>query len=324
MPFDQQIIPDFEMDRFRELATFRAVAVEGAFNAAARRLGVSAPSVTRLIGDLEARLGVPLFLRSTRALALTEAGRRLLPDAERLLDDLAAAEAAAAGTHGAIGGNLRITAPVLFGQMHLAPVIRDFLDTYKEASVTALLLDRMVNLMEEGIDVALRIAELADSSLTAIRLGSVRHVVVAAPALIARHGMPETPADLAALPTIGGALAEEAARWQFRRNGRTVTVRHAPRLTTTSLPVLVDAARAGWGVARLRSYQVDADLAAGRLVELLPGTDDRHIPVNLVHREGRAAGARTRAFLDFAVPRLRAVLPETGRPRSARGPGRQS
>ncbi len=289
------------MDRFRELSTFVTVADCAGFNAAARQLGISPPSVTRLIGGLEERLGARLFTRTTRRLALTEAGTRFLEDARRLLDDLEAAEAAAAGLHQAPRGVLRITAPVLFGEMHVAPILRDFLDLHPEVSASALFLDRVVDLIDEGMDIAIRIADLPDSGLTAIRLGSVRRVLVAAPAYVARHGTPATPDDLAGHALISTSALDGPGTWRFGAQ----QVRIAPRLRVTSIRAVLDAAAAGWGIARPLSYQVADDLAAGRLVELLPGADSREIPVHIVHAEGRAAAARTRAFIDFTVPRLR-------------------
>ncbi|HEY7646964.1 MAG TPA: LysR family transcriptional regulator, partial [Hyphomicrobiales bacterium] len=170
------------MDRFRELSAFLTVAEEQAFNAAARKLGLSASSVTRLINALEGRIGARLFTRSTRRLALTEAGVRLRAEAEHILQALGAAEASAAGAHQKPAGLLRVTAPVLFGQMHVAPILRAFLDLYPAMSASLILLDRLVNLVEEEIDVALRIGDLPDSSLSAIRVGQLRYVIVASPA----------------------------------------------------------------------------------------------------------------------------------------------
>ena len=184
------------MDRFRELSTFLAVAEEGAFNAAARRLEVSSPAVTRLVTALEARLGVLLFTRTTRQVALTEAGLRLRHDAARILADLGEAEASAAGAHEAPRGMLRVTAPVLFGQRFIAPILRDYLDAFPEVSASALFLDRVVDLIGEGLDVALRIGELPDSSLIATKVGEVRQVTIAAPAYLKRHSLPPDPEEL--------------------------------------------------------------------------------------------------------------------------------
>jgi DNA-binding transcriptional LysR family regulator len=294
------------MDRFRELSAFLTVADERAFNAAARKLGLSASSVTRLINALEARIGARLFTRTTRSLALTEAGVRLRDEAERILPALDAAEASAAGAHQTPAGLLRITAPVLFGQMHVAPIVRDYLDLYPAVSASLVLLDRLVNLIEEGIDIALRIGELPDSSLSAVRIGELRYVIVASPAYIAEHGEPAAPKDLAGhRPIVSGDLHDHH-EWSFHQNGRVITARIAPRFSVSGLTAAIDAALAGWGVARVLSYQVAGHLADGRLKEILPGADDRRLPVHLLHAEGSRAAAKTRAFIDLAAERLRA------------------
>jgi DNA-binding transcriptional LysR family regulator len=294
------------MDRFRELSAFLTVAEEQAFNAAARKLGLSASSVTRLINALEGRIGARLFTRSTRRLALTEAGVRLRAEAEHILQALGAAEASAAGAHQKPAGLLRVTAPVLFGQMHVAPILRAFLDLYPAMSASLILLDRLVNLVEEEIDVALRIGDLPDSSLSAIRVGQLRYVIVASPAYLAAHGEPASPKDLARHRSIVSGDLHRHHDWSFHRSGRVTTARVAPRLGVTGLASAIDAALAGWGIARVLSYQVAEHLAEGRLREVLRGEDDRRMPVHLLHAEGGRAAAKTRAFIDLAADRLRA------------------
>ncbi len=298
------------MDRFRELSTFVAVAEQGAFNAAARQLNSSPPAVTRLVNGLEARLGVRLFTRTTRQVALTEAGARLMADAARILAELEAAEASAAGAHAAPRGVLRITAPVLFGQRFIAPVLRDYLDAYPAVTAEALFVDRIGDLIGEGLDVALRIGELPDSSLTAIRVGAVRRVTVAAPAYLARHGAPQAPGDLARHRVIfpsstGGALA-----WEYAAGGKPLTVRLEPALSVNTMQAAIDAAVAGFGVTRVLSYQVGDAIASGALAEVLEGSESREMPIHLVHSAGRRAAAKIRAFIDLAARRLRA---EAGR-----------
>ena len=293
------------MDRFRQLETLIAVAETGGFHAAGRRLGLSAPSVTRLIAALEARTGTRLFTRTTRQVALTEAGRRLVADAARILGDLAEAEASAAGAHEAPQGVLSITAPVKFGHLHVAPVLRAYLDAHPAVRARTLFVDRVVNLIEEGLDVALRIGQLPDSTLTATRIGHVRRVVVAAPAYLARHGAPERPADLARHRTALATGLSPDARWRFERGGRAEVIQLSPTLRCNTVDAALDAALAGWAVTRLHSYQAAAALADGRLVELLPGADDRQIPVHLLHAEGPLRAAKIRSFIDFAATRLR-------------------
>lgn len=294
------------MDRFRELSIFAAVAEEGAFNAAARRLNLSASVVTRLVNALEARIGARLFTRTTRRVALTEAGDTLFASAGRILEHLEEAEAAAAGAHQVPRGLLRLTAPVLFGQRYLAPIIRDYLDSYPEVSVATVFLDRTVNLIDEGFDVALRIGALPDSSASAIRVGMVRHVTVAAPGYLSEHGTPRRPDDLSEHRIIGAGPLHGPREWSFHADGKMNATRITPRLTVNAITAGVDAAIAGWGVCRVLSYQVADALARGELVEILSAWEDRQLPVQLVHSEGGHAAAKTRAFLDLAAARLRA------------------
>ena len=293
------------MDHFRELSTFVAVAEEGAFNKAARRLNLSPPVVTRLVTALESRIGARLFTRTTRKVALTDAGTRLLADAARVLQDLEAIEASAAGAHQSPQGVLRITAPVMFGHRYVLPILRDFLDSHAAVSATTLFVDRVVEIIDEGLDVALRIGDLPDSSLTARRVGFVRHVTVAAPSYLAAKGRPETPRDLARYRIVQAHPLQDSPRWSFVAGGKTRVVRLVPRLTTNNVASSVESAIAGWGLARALSYQVADELADGRLVEILRTFEDREIPIHLVHAEGRLGAAKTRAFIDFAAQRLR-------------------
>ncbi len=293
------------MDRFRELTTFVAVAETGAFNAAARRLKMSPPAVTRLVTALETRLGVQLFTRTTRQVALTEAGARLREDAQRILAELEEAETAAQGATTAPSGHLRLTAPVLFGQHILAPILRDYLDAYPAVSAEALFIDRNVNLLDEGLDVALRIGELPDSSFSARRVGRLRRIVVAAPAYLERHGIPETPEALRDHRLMLSTSVSEVLSWTFTKGGQRRSLRVAPRLSVNGLQTVIDAAVAGWGITRVLSYQVSDALAEGRLVELLGDFEDAEIPIHLLHAEGRRAAAKTRSFIDFAAARLR-------------------
>lgn len=294
------------MDRFRELATFLAVAEEGAFNAAARRLRASPPAVTRQVTALEERLGVQLLARTTRQVSLTEAGRRLRDDAARILGDLQEAEAAAAGVQAVPSGELSLTAPVMFGRRFVAPILRDYLDTHPAVTARALFIDRNVPLQDEGLDVALRIGTLSDSSLTALRVGTLRRVVVAAPTYLKRRGKPRTPDELREHRIVFPTGVAEVPTWTFAKHGRRKTLRLAPALRIDSIEATIDAALAGWGITRALSYQVADEIAAGKLVEILAEAEDNPIPVHLLHAEGRHATAKLRSFLDFAAERLRA------------------
>ncbi len=294
------------MDCFRELSTFVAVAEEGAFNAAARRLNLTPPVVTRLVTALETRIGVRLLTRTTRKVALTEAGERLFNDGLRVLDELDEIEATAAGAHRTPRGLFRITAPVLFGQLYVLPVLREFLNAYPEVSSSTLFVDRVVDLIDEGLDVALRIGELPDSTLTATRVGTVRRITVAAPGYLADHGAPQTPEELADHRIIQPAGLEQAAQWPFVAGGKTSLARLTPRLSVNTLTAAIESAIAGWGVTRALSYQVADAIADGRLVEILRDWEDRELPIHLVHHEGRLSAAKTRVFIDFAATLLRA------------------
>ena len=300
------------MDRFRELTAFVAVAEEGAFNAAARRLGQSAPVVTRLIGALEGRLGARLFTRTTRSVALTDSGAPLLADAGRLLGELEELEAAAAGAHRDPKGELRVTAPVQFGQRFLLPIVADFLDAYPNVQARAEFLDRIVHLVDEGFDVALQIGALADSSLYQTRVGTVRHVTIAAPSYLDAHGVPRAPAELIGHRTINPGNLHGPRDWIYVAGGRAIPGRVAPRLHVNTASAALGAAVAGHGITRLLSYQAADALAAGDVVEILTASEDRELPVQLVYPEGRRAAAKTRAFIDFAARRLRAEAKHLG------------
>ncbi len=293
------------MDRFTELETFIAVAEAGGFNAAARRLNRSPPSVTRIISGLEQRIGTRLFTRTTRQIAFTEAGERLFTDARRLVNDLEIAEASAAGAHQEPQGVLSVTAPTIFGRVCIAPVLRSFLDLNPRVSVQALFVDRIVNLIEEGLDVAVRIGELPDSSLTAVRVGAVRHVVVASPAYLQARGRPEMPEHLTHHRLVSASQMTQADSWQFVAAGQKRSVPIRAAFVANNIDVSIDAALSGWAVTRVLSYQVADALRSGKLVELLPGFEDREIPIHLVHAEGPLRAAKIRVFVDHAAQALR-------------------
>lgn len=296
------------MDRLDSMRTFVAVADRGGFAAAARALGLSAPAVTRAVAALEERMNSRLLHRTTRQVRLTEAGARYLTDCRRILVEVDEAEAAATGAHGDPRGTLAVTAPVLFGRRYVAPILLDFLDRYPGVTVRSLYVDRMVDMLDEGFDVALRIARLPDSGLTAIRVGEVRRIVCAAPSLLARHGVPEQPSDLERLPAIDFTPLLQEGEWRFRRGGDSVRVRPRTRLAVNVGDVAIAAAVAGRGITRALSYQVADELADGRLVAVLEAFEPPPVPVQLVHAEGRRASARVRAFIDFAAPALRGWL----------------
>jgi DNA-binding transcriptional LysR family regulator len=294
------------MDRFQALETFIAVAETGAFNGAAQRLGQSPPAVTRIIAQLETRLGVTLFLRTTRQVRLSESGERFLNDARRVLSELRDAEASVTGSHGRPRGLLRITAPVLFGRYYITPILAEMLDLYPEMRVQALLLDRVVNLAEEGLDIAIRIGEPEDSSLSAIRVGAVRPVVFAAPDYLARHRAPAMPSDLTNHSIIQAGNTENAANWLFQKEGDRLTVRVTPRMTVNDNQAVLDLVRAGRGIGRLLSYQVALALDSGAVVPVLEPFAAPSLPIHILHGEGHRTSAKLRVAADLLRDRLRA------------------
>ncbi|MBX9346978.1 LysR family transcriptional regulator [Chromobacterium piscinae] len=293
------------MDRFHLMGVFVAVAEEEGFSGAARRLKLSPPAATRAVAALEENLGVRLLNRTTRYVRVTEAGARYLDDARRILAAVAEAEEAAAGGNAEPRGLIRLTAPMLFGRLYVMPAALDFLRQYPQVEVEALLQDRVVNLMEEGLDAAVRIGHLPDSSLRAVRVGEVRRLVCAAPDYLARHGAPATPEDLREHTVIASTAASASLEWKFGADGeRRVRVR--PRLTVSGNDVAIDAAQGGFGLIRVMSYQVAEALAAGKLERVLTAYESAPLPIHIVHAESRYGSTRMRRFIDYLAERLRA------------------
>lgn len=293
------------MDRFRTLQVFVKVAELGSFAATARQLAMSPPAVTRAIRMLEERMGTRLFIRTTRSVRLTDAAERFLIDARRILTELDEAEEAAVGSHSAPRGDLAITAPVLFGRMFVTPVLGAFLDQYPRVNAQTLYLDRIVNLMDEGIDVAIRIGELPDTSLMAVRVGAVRPVVVAAPGYMRKHGPIRHPDALIHHRLIQPRALGDAP-WPFVDNGVPISVKTNPRLRMNTNDAVIELLLGSWGVSRLLSYQVAPYIEDGRLQRLLGAYELPPMPVHVVHREGRLVSAKIRSFVDFMADHLRA------------------
>lgn len=291
------------MDRYVELQVFVAVAESEGFAAGARRLGISPPVATRAIADLEARLGIKLLTRSTRHVRLTDAGKRYLDDAKRILTNIAEADEAAAGINGEPSGHLAVTAPVLFGKMFVLPGVIDYLNRYPKMEVNALFLDRVVNLLEEGLDVGIRIGDLADSSMRAIRVGTVKRVICASPGYLARMGVPQHPDELMQHTIVTANGLNATTEWKFADG---ISIRVKPRLSFATNDAAIEASVASFGISRLLSYQIAPHLADGRLQILLPEFDQTTIPIHVIHREGRYASAKIRTFVDLMVERLRA------------------
>lgn len=283
-----------------------AVAECEGFAAAARRLGISPPVVTRAVADLEARLGVRLLNRTTRYVRATDAGQRYLDDARRVIAAADEADEAAIGVNGEPRGHLTVTAPVLFGRIYVMPAIVDYLQRYPAAEVSALFVDRVVNLLEEGVDVALRIGELGDSSFNALRVGRVRRVLCASPDYLARQGVPENPDALTGHSIIVATSLGANVEWRFMQDKTPWVVRIKPRLSVSSNDSAIEAAVRGLGIARLMSYQVAPEIDSGKLKILLSEYETAPVPIHIVHREGRYTSTKIRSFIDLMAEQLRA------------------
>ncbi|QOY93875.1 LysR family transcriptional regulator [Massilia sp. UMI-21] len=287
------------MDRLDELQVFLAILEAGSMAAAAHKLRRSPSAVTRMLAALEGRVGARLFERSTRRLTATREGLRLADGARRLLADYEAAirEQQEATPRGL----LRVTAPTVFGRRHVSPVVTQFLMRYPEIQVELILNDRNMDLIDNAIDVALRIGPLDSSGLVARQLGAVRRVTLASPAYLQRHGAPATPEELGRHQLILGTAVRGLPEWRYGADGREHIVRFTPRLQMNDVEGVLHAARAGFGIARALSYQAAPDLQAGTLVPLLQGYEPEPLPVHLVFPGARHLAPRVRAFVDFAV-----------------------
>lgn len=293
------------MDRLYLMTVFVAVAEEESFAGGAWRLGMSPPAVTRAIAALEDRLGVRLLNRTTRFVRTTEAGQRYLDDARRIIGEVDEADEAAAGINAEPRGHLAITAPVLFGKLFVLPVIVEFLQRYPAVEVSALFLDRVVNVLEEGLDVGMRIGELPDSSMNALRVGSVRRVMCASPGYLEKHGTPHSPAALSGHTIIVATGISATSDWKFGQGFKLSAVRVKPRLTVSSIDAAIEAVLLGFGITRLLSYQVAPQLASERLKIILSEYEPAPLPIHVLHREGRYPSAKVRSFVDLIAVRLR-------------------
>jgi DNA-binding transcriptional LysR family regulator len=302
------------MDRLRLMEVFVAVNEAGSFAAAAARLRMSPPAVTRVVSALEDRLGARLLNRTTRSLGLTEAGARYLEGARRLLAEFEAAERAAVGEAAAATGHLTVAASLAFGRMHVAPVLAAFLRAEPRLAASLLLADRLVNLVEEGIDIAVRIGALPDSTLVARRIGETRRILLASPGYLAERGEPARPEELRRHDIIAFTGLMPAREWRhLGGDGRPAAIALSPRLEVNDAAAALAAAERGDGITPAFCYMARPLLAAGRLVRVL----DRHappaVPIQLVYPHARLLAPKIRAFIDFAAPRLGAALGE-GRP----------
>lgn len=294
------------MDRLEAMSILVAIAETGSLSAAGRRLNLPLSSVSRKISDLEAHLKTRLLTRTSRQAALTDSGRAYLVACRRILEDIAEAERAAAGEYAAPRGDLTITAPIVFGRLHMLPVVMDFLAAYPEVDIRLRLIDHRVSLVEEHIDLALRIGPLTDSALVALKLGAMRRVVVAAPSYLERRGRPEKPADLMGHECID-STGRPTSDWSFD-----AFLPPRPRLDVNTAEATIDAAIAGAGLARVLFYQAVQAVREGKLVLVLEEFEHEPWPVSLVHAGQGLLPLKLRAFIDFAAPALRKRLAQIG------------
>lgn len=291
------------MDRWQAMRIFVRVAETESFAETARHLHMSAPAVTRAVAALEDVIGARLFVRTTRSVKLTEAGSRYFEDCRRILSDIVEAEAAAAGSYATPSGTLAVTASSLFGQMHVLPIMNEYLDTYPTMCGRTFFVDRLVNIIEEGIDVAVRIGHLADSGFSAVKVGSVRRVICGSPAYFEQHGVPTAPVDLKEHLIVASTSAWVSPEWRFSRDQR-VTVQ--PRLQCNTNEAAIATALSGAGLTRVLHYQIGPALLEGKLQIVLGDYEEPALPIHVLHPEGRHVSAKVRAFVDLAVSRLRA------------------
>jgi DNA-binding transcriptional LysR family regulator len=299
------------MDRFEAMSTLLSAVEAGSLSAASRKLGMPLATVSRKVSELEAHLRTRLVNRTSRRLTLTDAGRSYIVACRRILDDIAEAERAAAGEYIAPRGDLTITAPIVFGRLHVLPVAIEFLAAYPDVDIRVALADRVVNLQEDDVDLAIRIGELPDSGLIATRVGSIRRVICGSPAYFARRGTPKSPGELGAHDCISFEGLTSPDGWKFTVGKSTVSVAVRSRLVVNTAEAAVDAATAAVGVTRVLSYQVASALRAGTLALVLQRFEPPPWPVSLVHAGGGLLPLKLRAFLDFAAPRLKARLAQS-------------
>jgi DNA-binding transcriptional LysR family regulator len=296
------------LDRFEAMTVFVATVDCGSLSAAGRKLEMPLPTVSRKLAELEARIGTTLLRRSTRRLELTDAGHAYHAACKRILEETLEAERGASGEYSAPRGELHLTAPVAFGRTHLVPVVAEFLGAYPDVDVRLTLSDRSVNLLEEHVDLALRIGELADSGLIARRVGDIRKLVCAAPSYLDEHGRPRQPEDLRGHAAIAFEALGSRERWVFDRARVKQTIAIRARLAVNNADAAIAAAIAGAGITRVLSYQANDALRAGLLERLLEEFEPAPLPVHLLYAGGSRLPLKLRAFIDFALPRLQARI----------------
>jgi DNA-binding transcriptional LysR family regulator len=295
------------VDRLEAMTILLRVVDRGSFSAASRDLGVPLATVSRKVNELETHLRTKLLLRTTRKVALTDAGATYVASARRILDEIDEMERIAAGEFHAPRGELILTAPILFGRLHIVPIVTEFLAAYPEINVRVLLSDRNLHMIEDHVDMAVRIGSLPDSTMIATRVGSMRTVVCASPKLLAGQRVPKSPEDLADLPCVNFEFLSPASAWPFRLESTkgTADVPVRPRLSVTTAEAAVWAAAQGLGVTRVLHYQCADAIKDGSLRIILANFEVEPLPVHLLHAGRGALPSKMRVFLDFAAGRLR-------------------
>ena len=289
------------MDRIDAMQAFVTVADLEGFAPAARKLGLSPSAVTRLIAALEEHLGARLLQRTTRQVTLTDAGSRYLERVRRILADVGEAEDAVEGERIRPGGRLVISAPVGFGRLHVSPVVSAYLKRYPEVGADLRLSDRLINLLEEGVDLAVRIGHLPDSTLVARHVGEMRRIVVASPEYLKAHGEPKRPTEISAHDTIQFGAMTAAPDWRFIEDDNEIRVSPTPRFATNSADAAIQHAEAGGGLTRVLAYQAAASLKAGRLKIVLAKFEQPPLPIHIVYPTSRLLSAKVRTFIDLVT-----------------------
>lgn len=293
------------MDQIHLMRVFVTVGDEGSFAAASRKLDISPAAATRAVVALEEMLGVKLLLRTTRNVRFTDAGRQYYDDSRHILASIADANEAVSGVNSEPRGTLTITAPVLLGRMHVMPCVMDYMQRYPHVKVVAHFIDRVINLVEEGMDLAIRVGNLPNSSLKAIKVGQIRRVLCASPAYLGKHGFPKHPQDLLQHSIISSSALCPHIEWRFGPAERPVLVRMNPRLVVSTNDAALVAAVGGMGITRLLSYQVKREVESGALRVLLEDFEEDPWPVHIIHREDKLGSTKVRAFIDCASECLR-------------------
>jgi DNA-binding transcriptional LysR family regulator len=298
------------MDRLEAMSILLLTVEKGSFSAAARELRIPLPTVSRKVSELEAHLGTPLLLRTTRRLTLTEAGTAYVAASRRILEEVNEAERMAAGEFIEPRGELVLTAPMLFGRLHLLPIVTEFLLAFPEIDVRLVLSDRNLHLIDDHVDMAVRIGALPDSSMIATRVGIMRTVVCASPEILGAYEYPKRPEDLSSMPCVGFDMQAARSNWVFQGRGAkaAIQIEVRPRLITSTAEAAVWAGVQGVGVTRVLHYQCAQAISERKLEIVLSAYEPAPLPIHLLHAGRGALPLKMRAFLDFAAPRLREQL----------------